>query len=246
LSRYTIAAEAAHLGLVYLPECVSTNDYALASPETNCWFVTDNQTAGRGRMNRPWVSPAGNLACSLKISDEFKLANLPQLAFVSAFALREALKAHDLASGTSFKWPNDLLYKGNKCAGILIEASTKGKKTTVVIGIGVNLGEVPNIPRETESFKGLITPQTLFNSLTKSFQAAYKIWNYGAGFEVIRGRYRQAAHGLGEQLTFDLNGEQLTGRFIDITTTGSLLFETIDGIREIIAGEIVRFGNVDK
>ena len=92
-------------------------------------------------MDRAWVSPEGNLYASLLLSDPSPFEHAPELAFVAALALRDAIvaEAPTLASRLKFKWPNDLLLAGEKCAGILIEGETApDKSVSVVIGIGVN------------------------------------------------------------------------------------------------------------
>lgn len=229
------------LEVVSFKECGSTNVEAHLSPLKNAWFITEKQLAGKGRMGREWVSPNGNLACSLKLTRSFTSATLPQLSFVAAFALRESLYEHGLANNITYKWPNDLLINGAKCAGILIEASTKGLETTVVIGMGVNLGDLPNIARETATLKGKITAKALFKTLQSSIEQALNLWNDGKGFPVILREYKKYAFGINETLTFEMNGEILHGQFIDISSTGSLLLKTSEGIKNIIAGEIVSF-----
>ena len=105
------------------------------------WITAVAQTAGRGRMDRTWVSPDGNLYASLLLSEPSPFERAPELTFVAALALRDAIVARSagLAPRLAFKWPNDLLLGGEKCAGILIEGEVEpGKSLLVVIGIGVN------------------------------------------------------------------------------------------------------------
>jgi len=87
------------------------------------WITATAQSAGRGRLGRTWISPPGNLYASLLLSDPSPFEHAPQLAFVAALALRDAIvaEAAALAPQLAFKWPNDLLLAGDKCAGILIE-----------------------------------------------------------------------------------------------------------------------------
>jgi len=111
------------------------------------WITAEAQTAGRGRMDRSWVSPLGNLYASLLLSDPSSFEHAPELAFVAGLALRDAIVAEVPAfeAALTFKWPNDLLLAGEKCAGILIEGDVgregdiePGNALSVVIGIGVN------------------------------------------------------------------------------------------------------------
>jgi BirA family biotin operon repressor/biotin-[acetyl-CoA-carboxylase] ligase len=109
--------------------------------------VADEQTEGRGRLGRQWLAPAGtSLLVSVLLRPDVKPARLPELSLVAGRACAEAITE---AAGleTEVKFPNDLLVRGRKVAGILAEAS-EGR---VVLGIGVNVsqaaGELPAEPR---------------------------------------------------------------------------------------------------
>jgi BirA family biotin operon repressor/biotin-[acetyl-CoA-carboxylase] ligase len=109
--------------------------------------VADEQTEGRGRLGRQWLAPAGtSLLVSVLLRPDVEAARLPELSLVAGRACAEAITE---AAGleTEVKFPNDLLVRGRKVAGILAEAS-EGR---VVLGIGVNVsqaaGELPAEPR---------------------------------------------------------------------------------------------------
>jgi BirA family biotin operon repressor/biotin-[acetyl-CoA-carboxylase] ligase len=116
------------------------------------WITAVEQTQGRGRQGRSWISPPGNLYASLLLTDPSPFDRGPELAFVAVLALRDAIVAQApvLAPELRFKWPNDLLLFARKCAGILIEGevATLGgapageggpnKRAKVIVGIGVN------------------------------------------------------------------------------------------------------------
>src|SRR5688572_23177692 len=133
-------AQAAGARLVAYDTIGSTNEEALrlsrAGEREPLWVVAKTQTAGRGRRGRTWVSEPGNLYASLLLGDPSPPDRFPELSFVAALALHDAVTARipGLAGRVALKWPNDLLIDRNKFAGILIE----GEGTTVVIGIGVN------------------------------------------------------------------------------------------------------------
>jgi BirA family biotin operon repressor/biotin-[acetyl-CoA-carboxylase] ligase len=111
------------------------------------WITATAQDQGRGRHGRSWISPPGNLYASLLLSDPAPVEHAPQLAFVAALALRDAIvaEAPALAPQLALKWPNDLLLAGRKCAGILIEGESvfdgeppAATRLSVIVGIGVN------------------------------------------------------------------------------------------------------------
>ena len=110
--------------------------------------VADEQTAGRGRLGRRWLAPAGtSLLCSVQLRPEITPERLPELTVVASHALAEAIEQ---LTGVrpELKFPNDLLLGGRKVAGILAEA----REGRVVAGIGVNVnsGEA-ELPVEVET-----------------------------------------------------------------------------------------------
>jgi BirA family biotin operon repressor/biotin-[acetyl-CoA-carboxylase] ligase len=97
--------------------------------------TADEQTAGRGRLGRRWLAPAGtSLLCSLQLRPDVPGERLPELTGVAAHAVAEAVTA---LSGleTELKFPNDVLVDGRKLAGVLAEA----REGRVVLGIGINV-----------------------------------------------------------------------------------------------------------
>src|SRR5471030_2054567 len=96
------------------------------------WFVTSEQTAGRGRRNRPWIAPRGNLACSILEVMDVSPSTAATLGFAAGLALESALKKLSVEASLrsagsehmhfSLKWPNDVLAGQKKLAGILLEA----------------------------------------------------------------------------------------------------------------------------
>jgi len=113
--------------------------------------VADEQTAGRGRLGRSWLAPAGtSLLCSLQLRPPVPAKRLPELTLVAARACGEAIAA---LTGLvpELKFPNDLLLGGRKVAGVLAEA----REARVVLGIGINV----NVP-EAELPADLAKPAT--------------------------------------------------------------------------------------
>src|SRR5258706_3706096 len=102
------------------------------------WTPADRQTAGRGRRGRAWISPPGNLHASLLLTQPAAAEHWPQLSFVAALAIHDAVVAvaDHLKPLLAIKWPNDVLLAGAKLAGILIEAESG--TSAVAVGIGVN------------------------------------------------------------------------------------------------------------
>lgn len=102
------------------------------------------QTAGRGRRGHKWDSTVGNLLLSLVLRPCVNPAKFSGLAAVSGLAVLEALEKQGLANEIRLKWPNDLVARGRKLGGILVEAARDNEgKPFAVCGIGVNVNYVP-------------------------------------------------------------------------------------------------------
>ena len=103
------------------------------------------QTAGRGRRGHKWDSTVGNLLLSIVLRPCVKPAKFSGLAAVSGLAVLEALEKQGVANEIGLKWPNDLVARGRKLGGILVEAARDNEgKPFAVCGIGVNVNYVPS------------------------------------------------------------------------------------------------------
>jgi BirA family biotin operon repressor/biotin-[acetyl-CoA-carboxylase] ligase len=236
--QLSLAALKQKYRLFELPEAHSTNNDALAflkfDAELPVWVVTDNQTKGRGRLGRTWLSEAGNLTCSLGFKAKAPSFKLMQLAFVAGVALREAIGRDDI----KVKWSNDLLLNGKKLSGILVEGSTTGDTTLLVVGIGVN---VLSAPEGFASLENTITSEALFTKLTESWVKIYALWNNGEGFAEILKLYIPHLYGKDGLIEYKNGDSIITGRFKTITDSGALVLEVDGKLQEFIAGEIIRF-----
>jgi BirA family biotin operon repressor/biotin-[acetyl-CoA-carboxylase] ligase len=142
-----VAARGGVLGrpMWLLASTTSTNDDAKlgakqGAPHGATW-VAEQQSAGRGRQGRAWLSaPGENLLFSVLIRDAPPPARLPQIALVAGLAVRDAVARAVGKGGAKIKWPNDVTVDGKKVAGILVEAITAGARVeAVVIGVGINV-----------------------------------------------------------------------------------------------------------
>ncbi|WP_439575491.1 biotin--[acetyl-CoA-carboxylase] ligase [Phreatobacter sp.] len=242
-------ARAAGFQLVHLDAVGSTNAEALASGATGetrpTWFVADRQTAGRGRRGRAWVGLDGNLFATLLLTDPAPAPRIPELCFVAALALDDALLklAPDLEIRFKVKWPNDALLDGAKVSGTLIEATTRGAVTQAAIGIGVNIAGHPDgMPYPTTSLQAAgfaVTRDQVFEALSKSMVTALAIWNRGQGFDAIRAGWLARAHNLGRPVAVRIDGRHVEGIFVGLDGQGRLLLDTPDGRETIMVGEVM-------
>jgi BirA family biotin operon repressor/biotin-[acetyl-CoA-carboxylase] ligase len=230
----------------------STNTIAMARARTGergpMWFVTAEQTAGRGRRHRPWIAPRGNLAASILETVEVTPAIAATLGFAAGLALEAALRA---VSGRetvySLKWPNDVLAGGAKLAGILLEteAASEGG-LAVVVGMGTNVIAAPHdTPAPAISLKALgleVNAEALFAALSDSWVQFRGIWEDGRGFAEIRRRWLALAAGLGQPVAINTGNATVSGTFETIDEQGCMIVGTpSEGLIPISAGD-VHFG----
>ncbi|HSA80524.1 MAG TPA: biotin--[acetyl-CoA-carboxylase] ligase [Geminicoccaceae bacterium] len=232
----------------------STNDEALrlaeAGAPTGVVVWAGEQTRGRGRHGRTWTSPPGNLYASVLLRPDCQMAIAAQLSLVAGLALGEALAGlgpPDL--DLQLKWPNDVLINGAKTAGILIEGASDpaGRAAWVIVGSGVNLISCPQdtaFPATFLAHEGFEDPmpQVVLEAYLAKLDHWLGRWQE-AGFGAVRQAWLMRGFGLGGEIQLRLDRDELKGRFVDITDTGSLLLEQAGGRRrEIAAGEVFYLG----
>jgi len=198
------------------------------------WIVAKQQTAGRGRRGREWISQPGNLFASLLLTAPSPAEHWPELSFVAALAIHDATVevAAELRPRLAIKWPNDLLLAGAKFAGILIEGEG-GEEGAVVVGIGVNCASHPegtDHPATDLAAAGTrIAPEMLMAALSAKMLGRLAQWNQGEGFSTIRSDWLARAAGLGEDVHVRLADREITGRFEALDERGGLLLRLPDG-----------------
>lgn len=229
----------------------STNAEALARVRAGergpLWITATRQSAGRGRRNSVWVSPPGNLYATLLLSEPSAPEQAPQLSFVTALALHDAVAAcvPQLGARLRVKWPNDLLLAGAKLAGILIEGES-APVFAVAIGIGVNCAAHPDdaafVATDLKAAGAHVAPAQLFAALSVAMQGRLQQWQRGQGFVGIRVDWLKRAAGLGEPIRVRLPERELSGRFEGLDAQGRLLLLEPGGLTTVTAGEVFGFG----
>lgn len=139
---------AASFRLEIVPECGSSQELVLAQRGNKNFhgaaLLALRQTAGYGRRGRDWYSGEGNLALSLGLELPAPAAGLSLLPFVAGLAVhRAAVDALPPGADLRLKWPNDLYLDGKKLSGLIAQARQSASGSEVVVGVGVNLAQVP-------------------------------------------------------------------------------------------------------
>ncbi len=223
-----------------LPEIVwhdsvgSTNDEARARVDGGelqpAWIAAAEQTSGKGRLGRNWVSRPGNLYASLAWPSDVEPKRLASLSLVAGLAVRDAVIETGVTTPVQLKWPNDVLVGGRKVSGILIETMTKPGGHIAIIGCGINLMHHPDDtrwPATDLSACGIAAkPRETLEMLRGAMDVRLRQWADGAGLAAIHDDWMRAALGRGARISV-AGGKQ--GVFTGLSDAGALQLTLDDG-----------------
>ena len=212
--------------------------------------LAEQQTVGRGRLGRTWVSPARlNLYASLVLRPAMPPLEVPRLTLVAGLAVAEAI-ARTAPLRAEIKWPNDVLLGGRKVAGVLTELEAETDRVRfVIVGIGVNLNAArSDFPPELQSkatsvalASGAPVDRALFaGRLLSALDGAYAAFLRG-GFAALRPRYEELHCLTGCKVTID-GKPPLTGTVRGVDDGGALLIESAGTVQRVISGEVTLRG----
>ena len=239
--------------LICLSETTSTNTFAFRLAEEGASegtvIIADTQSGGKGRMGRVWSSPPGiNLYCSVVLRPTVKPYQAPQLTFLSAVAVARAIEM-TTALKAEIKWPNDVLIRGRKVAGLLNEMSAETDGINfVILGIGVNLNmSAVQLPTELRTpATSLLMEQgrpvsraqfaaTMLNELDCLYADFLQ-----HGFGPVREEWQQRCNAHGCEISVSDGGaETMRGMFAGIDSDGALLIRLPDGAEtRILSGDV--------
>ena len=240
-------------------EIDSTNSFLMQvpgpAPGKISIAVTSNQTAGRGRHGKIWLSPPGSGLC---LSAAYTFAsspeNLPALTLALGVGVIKALEALG-AKDVELKWPNDLVARNGKLGGILTEVQQHSQgAVTVVTGVGVNLdlqtkldfGLETDWARHVTGLKEIceIAPSHDEVAAQLSTYLLEAFTNYeSSGFAAISDEWARYDWLFGREITIDTADRQFSGVGAGVADDGALLVDTPEaGIRRVTSGTIVIAG----
>ena len=221
----------------------STNDAGIRlshNPVAEKMVVSaKEQTAGRGRRGRSWLGLPGNLFMSLVVPGSYQ--DLNYMPFVVSLSLLKVIKGLAPDLDVKLKWPNDVLVKGDKISGILLE---KPENEYIVLGIGVNIAAAPkeekNLLYSVGGLKdyGIEVDRCRFLELyLKEFDKTMSVLK-SAGFVAIRKEWLANAANLGREIRVNLEHESFQGIFNGLDENGGLLVERDGRVEKIYAGDV--------
>lgn len=204
--------------------------------------VADEQTAGKGRIKRIWLTPEGNIAVSIILYPT--VSYLPYLVMLASLAVARSVEA---VTGlkTQIKWPNDILINGKKICGILTESDVRGGVVNhAIIGIGMNvnlrLSDFPDIAQTATSLAAEVGKDVsrldIMRRLLVEVEGLYLAMPVG---EAIYEEWRDRLVTLGRAVQVRSGKNTLEGVAESVDSDGSLLLRHPDGSStRIFAGDV--------
>ena len=244
--------------IIYLESVDSTMDLAsksaLEGAEEGTVICAEQQTKGRGRLGRSWISPKGKgIYFSVILRPRISLAEASQLTLVFAVALCQAIR---ISTGIKamIKWPNDILINRKKAVGILTELSAETDRINfVILGVGINVsGKMPlSLPGATclqEETDKKISRIKLFQEILRQMEEYYELF-HKQGFVPIADVWRSLSATLNTRVKVLEFNKITQGTAVDIDAQGALLIREKSGaIIKKISGDVVhlRLAKEDK
>ena len=238
--------------IVFFEEVDSTNrvakQLAQKGAAAGAVVVAEAQGKGRGRLERPYFSPAGKgIWFSVILRPHILPQEAPKCTLLAAVAVAMAMKRFGLKA--EIKWPNDILHEGKKLTGILTEMSAEIDRINyIVIGTGINVNiEEEEFPEELRDkatslsiMKGEKLPRVAFFQAVLEALDELCIVLEEDGFAPIIARWREYAVTLGQNVHVigAIGKDSFDGRAVDIDEEGALLVETEGGVRRVLAGDV--------
>ncbi len=236
--------------LHWFAEVGSTNDVAKRLADDGAAHgevvVAEAQTAGRGRRGRAWASPPGqNVYLSVVLRPEVPPSRAAELTLLASVAVCQAVRQAGV--GAAIKWPNDVLVRGRKVAGILSElAADPDRVQWIVLGVGVNvnvrLEDLPADLRATATSlaieRGEPVPRALFAAAVLSALEEWLDRHAEEGFAPVRAAWKEMSDTLGREVRVRSSGPDLEGVAEDVDEAGALLVRTAAGLERVLAGDV--------
>lgn len=202
-------------------------------------IIAEEQTGGRGRYDRVWHSPKGNLYCSLVFKVKHDNPDVAQICFVAGLAVGRVLYGMLPEGIIKYKWPNDVLADGKKISGTLLEFH----KGYMIVGVGINIESYPdNTIYPATSVKNIVktdcSVEYMLQNFINQFSNLYETWSK-YGFVSLQDEWRDhTIHKKGDELTVSLISEKFPAIYQDIDENGDLEV-MVDGVlRKINSGEV--------
>jgi BirA family biotin operon repressor/biotin-[acetyl-CoA-carboxylase] ligase len=236
----------------------STNDRArelAAEGAENVAVVADEQTGGRGRLDREWVAPSGGVWLSLLTRPTAPPARAPLFTLAAAVATVDACREAGVEA--RIKWPNDVLVTGDadrsgrggrKLAGILTEMEGEADRVSwLVVGVGINADIDPRgLPAGATSLRAETGADVDRRRVATAFLERFATLAETADrSDRILSAWRERASTLGRRVRVETPSGPVTGTAVDVESPGALVIDTDEGTRRVHAGDCEHLRDAD-
>lgn len=233
----------------YHERCDSSNEVAkrLArkAGKEGSIIVCEEQSAGRGRLGRKWVSPRGGVWVSVILKPSIPPEEATKLGLLSSLSVGKTLrKLYRLDA--CLKWPNDVLIGEKKVCGVLVEVEAEIDVVNfAVVGIGLNANlDVGAFPEEVrkiattlrEELKGEVDRAELLAVILKEMEENYTTFIH-RGFRALLEEYEELCTTLGSEVKVVQDGREIRGTAVEIDRKGALILLTPEGRERITYGD---------
>ncbi|MDX6324752.1 MAG: BirA family transcriptional regulator [Nocardioidaceae bacterium] len=249
LDRDRIAAsDLPRLRVEVVQQAASTNALvaarARAGEPDGLVVVAEHQTAGRGRLDRSWETPANAaLTFSVLVRAEVLPERWPWLPLLTGVAVSAGVEAVG-GPACVLKWPNDVLHDGRKLAGILAERIQTPSGSAGVVGLGLNVSQsqeelpVPTAGSLATTGHHAVDRTDLLLGILRELERRLTQWSRGD--DRVAGEYLQRMDTLGRRVRVLLpGGDSVEGLAVGVSHHGALELETVQGRRTVSAGDVV-------
>ena len=214
-------------------------------------IVAAKQTGGRGRSGRKWVSPQGGIWISIILQPKFDISITTLFPIASSLALSIAIE-RIFSIKPELKWPNDIMIKGKKVAGMLVDVSLESNKIeSLVLGVGinfdVNVKQIEKSLKGTSNFYGVaslrdqkhkIKPIQLVQTFLVELEKIYNALNSKQTKKIIS-EWTKRSSTIGKNIELNTGDTKIKGKAIKIDDDGSLIVSKNNNTHKVIAGDII-------
>lgn len=219
-------------------------DLAEKGAEEGVIVLAEQQTKGKGRLGREWISPKGGIYMSCIIRPDIMPNEIQEFTLVAALSVANAIR-EITALEVQIKWPNDILIKRKKVCGILTEMKAESDKIDfIILGIGINAnidgGILPSTATSLKTqLKGAVSRIELIKKILSNLEREYDIFKK-KGFNEICDGIKELSATLGKRVKVTSQDSAYEGEAVDIDDEGALIIRLDSGMQKrILSGDVM-------
>jgi len=238
----------------YFDTIDSTQNYAIEiskkKNEHGSIVISQRQTTGRGRMNRKWITVKGGLSISVVLHPKFDTTVSTLFPMAASLALATAIQK-TINVKPNVKWPNDVVIKGKKVAGMIVDASIESNLIeSMILGIGINFKvdtkHIESQLKGTENFYGVASllkvddhtrPLLMIQNFLYELEKIITLLDHGETSKIIQG-WEKISSTIGKKVSVKTNNGVITGLAKKINSDGSLNIVKNGKIQRLLVGDI--------